>query len=495
MLLADDTATVRLLLRRTLESSRSFVVVGEASDGGQAVAMAEELQPDMVVLDMAMPVMGGLEAIPCIRRCAPAARVVVLSGFTPGHMGSQALQVGAAAYLEKHQRPDELVAGILQAWRSGQRGPAAEAPTTDEPTTDELALAMQHAPGGMALVDADDRLLHANPALLRMTGHEPENLRARTLADLALADDPQAAAAARRAVLRGDRHASSVEARLLRADGKTVWVLLACSRLPDPAAGNGAVLVVQFTDISEQKRALAELHRSNAELGSFAFLAAHELKSPIQAMSGFAALLRQVHGPALDPQAQEFVGWISDGAARMDALIEDLLDYCSVDTAEAVVDEVALDAVLAAALAELECQVASRSAVVRTGTLPVVVGDPVQLGQLIQNLLANALKFVPEGQSPVIEVSADRTEDGWLVTVADNGIGVEDASSDRIFAMFERLHPRERFKGTGIGLSICKRIVERRGGAIWVEHNAPHGSRFRFSVPDALPAVPTVPAG
>jgi light-regulated signal transduction histidine kinase (bacteriophytochrome) len=131
--------------------------------------------------------------------------------------------------------------------------------------------------------------------------------------------------------------------------------------------------------------------------------------------------------------------------------------------------------------------------VVKAAPLPVVLGDPFQLGQLIQNLLANALKFVPDGQSPHVEVSAERTDQGWLVTVADNGIGVEDVSSDRIFAMFERLHPRERYKGTGIGLSICKRIVERRGGAIWVEHNQPGGSRFRFSVPDTAPAISSQP--
>jgi light-regulated signal transduction histidine kinase (bacteriophytochrome) len=284
-----------------------------------------------------------------------------------------------------------------------------------------------------------------------------------------------------------------VEARLLRPDGRTAWVLLACSLLP-AADGAGPRLIVQLTDISDQKCDQLELSRSNGELSSFAFLAAHELKSPLQAMSGFAALLSQVHGPDMDPQAREFVGWILDGTGRMDALIEDLLAYCSVDTAEAVLVEVALDDVLAAALGGLEGEVTSRKAVVESEGLPVVLGDPVQLGQLVQNLLANALKFVPDGHAPNVAVTAERTADGWLVTVADNGIGVEDASSDRIFTMFERLHPRERYKGTGIGLSICKRIVERRGGTIWVEHNEAGGSRFRFTVPDAVALKSPVPA-
>jgi PAS domain S-box-containing protein len=342
------------------------------------------------------------------------------------------------------------------------------------------------------VVDAADRILHANAALERLSGYPRDKLRRLTVADIALAEDREAAATARRAVLAGDRTGSSVEARLLRPDGRTAWVLLACSLLP-AADGAGPRLIVQLTDISEQKCDQLELSRSNGELSSFAFLAAHELKSPLQAMSGFAALLSQVHGPDMDPQAREFVGWILDGTGRMDALIEDLLAYCSVDTAEAVLVEVALDDVLAAALGGLEGEVTSRKAVVESEGLPVVLGDPVQLGQLVQNLLANALKFVPDGHAPNVMVTAERTADGWLVTVADNGIGVEDASSDRIFTMFERLHPRERYKGTGIGLSICKRIVERRGGTIWVEHNEAGGSRFRFTVPDAVALTSPVP--
>lgn len=497
VLLADDAATVRLLLRRTLESARVFEVVGEAADGGEAVALAEALQPDMVLLDMAMPVMGGLEAIPRIRRCAPEARVVVLSGFAPDQMGERAIEVGATAYLEKQQRPDELVAGLLHAWRSGRaedrRGTPAEQPAAP-PVVDVVAPAFEHAAEGMAIVDAADRFLHANAALCRMTGYGRHELVRLTVSDVAIADDPGAEAAARRGVLAGDAPSSSAEARLVRPDGRAAWVLLSCSALPVGPGAPGR-LVLQATDISEQKRVQRQLSRSNAELSSFAFLAAHELKSPLQAVSGFAALLDRVSGTEMEPHTREFVGWIVDGAARMDSLIEDLLAYCSVDTAEPVMLPVALDEVLAAALGQLEGDVASRDAVVEAGPLPVVLGDPVQLGQLALNLLANALKFVPDGRQPSVQVSADRTADGWLVTVADNGIGVDDASSDRIFAMFERLHPRERFEGTGIGLSICKRIVERRGGVIWVEPNPGGGSRFRFSLPDRLSAASPVPAG
>jgi PAS domain S-box-containing protein len=468
VLLADDASTVRLLLRRTLESSPSFEVVGEAADGGQAVTMAEALQPDMVLLDMSMPVMAGLEAIPQIRRGAPGARIVVLSGFAPDQEGARAVEAGAVAFLDKQLRPAELIDRLLQAWRSKP----AKAPVQGA-TDEDLRSAFEHAPLATAIADGAGRLLDASASLRRLAGLDRHEVAALTLCDLVHPGDRDTLATALRSL------PASAEVRLLRPDGGSSWVVISAGR-----AGSGGGLVVQMVDITEQRRVERELTRSNAELSNFAFLAAHELKSPLQAISGFATLLERVHGPDLDPQAQEFLAWIVGGAARMDDLVEDLLAYCAVDTAEPVLAPVALHEVVGDAMAQLEAEVSGKRAVVEIDPLPVVEGDPVQLVQLVQNLLANALKFVPEDQPPHVRVSAERTDAGWLVTVADEGIGVDVASSDRIFAMFERLHSRERYKGTGIGLSICKRIVERRGGAIWVEPNVPAGSRFRFSLPD-----------
>lgn len=472
VLLADDTASVRLLLRGTLEASRDFEVVGEAGDGAQAVEMAAALQPDMVLLDLAMPVLSGMDAIPQIRRRAPDARVVVVSGYAPDRMGSQAVEVGAAAFLEKQKRPRELVASLLKTWKSTQPQPPVEPPALER-----FRQAFDHAPLAMALVGVDDAVQWANPAWCRLTGYGVEELAALTVAELTHPEERAEAAAGRRAVAAGEVATHQAEARLLRPDSRTVWALMACS----PVEGG---LVVQMVDITERKRLQLDLTRSNAELSSFAFLAAHELKSPLQAISGFAALLERAIGPALAPDGREFVGWILAGAARMDALVEDLLTYCAVDSDDVRSEDVDLAEVFAGCCDELDPEIGRRGAVVDAGPLPVVTGDPVQLAQLLRNLLSNALKFVPDDRAPAVAVSAERGAEVWTVTVADNGIGVEDGSRDRIFAMFERLHPRERFKGTGIGLSICKRIVERRGGRIWVEADAGGGSRFRFSLPD-----------
>jgi len=266
VLVADDTATVRLLLRRTLESSKAFEVVGEAADGAEAVHLAATLQPDMVLLDLSMPVLGGMEAIPRIRSCAPEARVVVLSGFPPEQMGFHAVEVGAAAFLAKQQRPDELVANLLHTWRSTQPLPCAGPPSP------ALGLrAFEHAPLAMALVDLDDRVLHANPALCRLTGYGREELGVLTMAELIHPDDRVAVAAALRSVATGTMLISTSEPRLVRPDGRSPWASIACSSTG--ADAGDPCLVVQLVDVTEQKRAERELARSNAELSSFAFLA------------------------------------------------------------------------------------------------------------------------------------------------------------------------------------------------------------------------------
>ena len=168
----------------------------------------------------------------------------------------------------------------------------------------------------------------------------------------------------------------------------------------------------------------------------------------------------------------------------MDALIEDLLSYCRVGSAERVMADVDLEGTLAAVLSQMAPELEAVAATVTADPLPTVCGDPVQVGQLLANLVANGVKFVAAGAAARVHVTAERRPGEWAVTVSDDGIGVDPAQRERIFRMFERLHARERYQGTGIGLAICKRIVERRGGAIWVEDDPSGGSRFRFTVPD-----------
>ena len=225
-----------------------------------------------------------------------------------------------------------------------------------------------------------------------------------------------------------------------------------------------------------------DLSRSNAELEQFAYVASHDLQEPLRMVASFTQLLAKRYQGRLDKDADEFIGFAVDGATRMQQLINDLLAYSRVDTRGKPPVATDLNEVLGHAEANLHEAIRESGAVVTHTPLPTVNGDQVQLVQLFQNLLANAIKF--RGQEPPqIQISAQPQEAGWLLEVQDNGIGIAPEHQERIFAIFQRLHPRSEYPGTGIGLAICKKIVERHGGRIWLESVPGQGASFFFNIP------------
>jgi PAS domain S-box-containing protein len=225
-----------------------------------------------------------------------------------------------------------------------------------------------------------------------------------------------------------------------------------------------------------------ELERSNAELEQFAYVASHDLSEPLRMIAGFVRLLSDRYKGRLDADADEFIGYTIDGVERMQTLIDDLLAYSRVGRSTEARD-VDLQVVFEEAKSALGATIGESGAIIEADPLPRVYGDPRELSQLLQNLLSNAIKFVPDDQ-PRVEVRARPLDDDmWEVSVADNGIGIEPRHADRIFKMFQRLHGRDSYPGTGIGLAICKKIVERHGGAIDVEPGEEGGSVFRVTLP------------
>ncbi len=278
----------------------------------------------------------------------------------------------------------------------------------------------------------------------------------------------------------------------LLVDNKLVGVLAMFSReqldehtlsaLASIADAVAQGIVRRRTELELEHR-VSELARSNADLEQFAYVASHDLQEPLRMISSYTQLLARRYRGKLDADADDFVGFIVEGVSRMQRLINDLLEYSRVGTRGGAFVELELDAVLDVALANLESAVQQSGAEITREPLPRIRGDEGQLGHVLQNLVGNAIKF--RSERPLrVHVSARREPAAWVISVQDNGIGIEPAYFDRIFVIFQRLHAREKYPGTGIGLAIAKKIVERHGGTIWVESVLGEGTTVSFRLPD-----------
>jgi light-regulated signal transduction histidine kinase (bacteriophytochrome) len=224
------------------------------------------------------------------------------------------------------------------------------------------------------------------------------------------------------------------------------------------------------------------LNRSNEELAQFAYIASHDLQEPLRMVASYTQLLSRRYKGKLDPEADEFIAFAVDGASRMQRLIQDLLEYSRVGTKGNDLLDTSSEEALQQALANLRGAIEGTGAVVTHDALPNVLADEMQLIQLFQNLIGNAVKYQGPGVPQVHVSAATNGNKRWTFAVKDNGLGIDPQYFKKIFGMFQRLHKREEFGGTGIGLAICKKIVERHGGSISVESQPGRGSTFRFSL-------------
>ena len=226
-----------------------------------------------------------------------------------------------------------------------------------------------------------------------------------------------------------------------------------------------------------------ELARSNAELEQFAYVASHDLQAPLATIASYAQLLEKRYKDQLDSQASKFIGNIVHGCTRMQTLIDDLLEYSRVGRSQKPFQIIDCNHVIQQVIANLQGAIRNNQAVVTYTELPAVMGDISQLVQLFQNLVSNAIKY-RQDESPTVYINAYKQENNWLFSVSDNGIGIASQHQERIFQIFQRLHTQKEYSGTGIGLAICQKIVERHGGSIWVDSEPGQGSTFHFTVVD-----------
>ncbi len=336
----------------------------------------------------------------------------------------------------------------------------------------------------------DSTIVTWNAGAERLYGYTAAEAVGRSVAMLIPPDHPHELTDLMGAVARGESVAQ-YETERVRKDGSRVPVSITISPIRDRSgAVTGASVIARDITVRVQaerllERSNAELERSNAELQQFAYVASHDLQEPLRTIASYLQLLkRRYTGKVLDEGADEYIAFAVDGAKRMQALIQAVLAYSRVGTHGKDFAPTDIRALVADALANLDARLAETGArVTIDDDLPAVQGDDAQLGQLFQNLIGNALKFTRPGETPAVAVMAERRGEEWAFAVRDNGIGIPPEQAERVFGMFQRLHTRDEYEGTGIGLSVCKRIVERHGGRIWVESRPGEGATFLFTLP------------
>ena len=357
------------------------------------------------------------------------------------------------------------------------------------------------ATNGILIADArqpDMPTVYCNAAFEKITGYGAEEVLGRNCRFLQGTDHQQPGLDAIRQAVREGTEAKA-ELRNYRKDGSLFWNELYIAPVRDPQGTLTHFVGIQ-TDITQRKHQetelankTRELAQSNAELQQFAYVASHDLQEPLRMVASYTQLLGKRYRGKLDQDADEFIGYAVDGATRMQRLIRDLLEYSRVGAERQSFEETDCELVFQQAMQNLSASVLERHAEVTHDPLPIVQAGPTHLLQVFQNLIGNALKFQGDAP-PKIHVGAKALPDGWEFSVRDNGVGMPGDQLDRIFAIFQRLHGQSEYPGTGIGLAICKRIVGKYGGQIWVESEPGRGSTFYFTLTTPQDVMKSLPS-
>ncbi len=495
ILLVDDRPENLLALEAVLEPLGRTLV--RAGSGDEALKRLLTDDYALILLDVQMPGMDGYETADYIKRLERTRTVPIIfltALNTEQRHVFRGYESGAVDYLFKPFDPTVLRSKVSVFIELHEKNAALR--ESEEQLRTMVDGARDYA---LVMLDAEGRITSWNGGAERLGRLTAEQALGAYIGSFyLLAEQEEGLPETHLARARAEGSFES-EGWRVRGDGTPIWVLTVLNALFD-AAGRLGGFSALVRDVSEQRAArealreaherleqrAADLERSNADLTSFAYIASHDLSEPLRVVSGYVSLLRARYSERLDEDAQSYIAYAISGTQRMRDLIDDLLAYSragastraeAVDTAQ----------VARQTLLVLDGTITETDAVVTAGALPVVAGDEGQLGQVFQNLIANAIKFRRPDTPPRVHITAEAAPDGWLFSVTDNGIGIEPRHIDRVFEMFQRLHAREAYPGTGIGLAICRSVVERSGGRIWVEPNRDHGSTFRFTLPDTPP--------
>jgi len=354
-------------------------------------------------------------------------------------------------------------------------------------------------PVGIAISDGKGIIRKANPTLCRLLGYEEEELIGLSAADISYEEDRLREREAAKAMMSGESTAFKIEKRFNKKNGDIVWSNLSLAAITNKK-GKIDYAIGMIEDISKRKKQEAIIERnieelntkneelekyieSNMQLENFAYIASHDLKEPICSIQGLIDLLDLSANEKFDEDEKLYISLLKTATFNMQKLIEDLLTYSRVNSQQYNFDIVNLSGLLDTIQFDLRARIQETQGTIEVKNIPNAINaDPTKLRQLLQNLITNALKFQEKGVNPLVKISCEDQEREWVFAIEDNGIGIKPEFHEKIFLLFRRLHSRTEYEGTGIGLAICKKIVEQHGGRIWLESDYKKGTTFYFSM-------------
>jgi PAS domain S-box-containing protein len=488
ILLVDDNPENLVALEAVLESSDHDLV--KANSGIEALRYLLEDDFAAILLDVKMPEMDGFETASLIRsrKRSQHTPILFLTAFKSDEQLYRGYDLGAVDFLFKPIVPEILqskVAAFVQLSRNAEL--LKRQAEVLQRAEHKFRTFLETAPDAKVITGPDGRIDLINSRTESLFQWKRDQLIGQRLTRL-VPDWPQNSTTALPSQLSG-----------VRADGSSFPVEISYSSLQTP---EGTITIHAIRDVTDRKKAeeeirqlngrleqkvaarTAALTRSNEELRQFAYVVSHDLKEPLRTVSTFSQLLEERLGDNSDAESKEFLTYILSGVKRMSDLIDDLLAYASLDAAEARIKHVDLNLVMKEASFNLLATIQEAGAVIENDPLPEVLGDHVQLVQVLQNLIGNSIKY-RSSEPPRVHVSAEWRDAELVVAVRDNGIGIDPAYSEGVFKLFKRLHVRQEYSGNGVGLAICRKIVQRHGGRIWVESQLGRGATFYFTIAPA----------
>jgi PAS domain S-box-containing protein len=485
ILLVDDNAENLLALEAVLEGPDHDLV--KANSGLEALRCLLEDDFAAILLDVKMPEMDGFETASLIRarKRSQHTPILFLTAFKSDEQLYRGYDLGAVDFLFKPIVPEILqskVAAFVQLSRNAEL--LKRQTEVLQRAEQKFRTFLEAAPDAKVITGPDGRIDLVNSRTESLFQRKRDQLIGQPLSRLVpgWAQDSMAP-------LQGQLSG-------VRADGSSFPVEISTSSLDTPA---GTIAIHAIRDVTDRKKAeeeirqlnsrleqkvierTAALTRSNDELRQFAYVVSHDLKEPLRTVSTFSQLLEERLGNNLDSESKEFVTYILSGVKRMSDLIDDLLAYASLDAVEARIKAVDLNLVLKEATFNLLATIQETGAVIESDPFPEVLGDHVQLVQVLQNLIGNSIKY-RSADPPHVHISAEWRDAELVIAVRDNGIGIDPAYAEGVFKLFKRLHARQEYSGNGVGLAICRKIVQRHGGRIWVESILGQGATFYFTV-------------